>query len=93
MTCSLTDFDQPCDVVTVCPDRRTGPMLLRLAVRSIVLHRPLADRVEIELRDGTRLEEVAIEALYQIASGAILSGAWPIHAAAAATVQRPSTRA
>lgn len=71
MACSLTDFDQTCDIVTSHPHRRTGPMCLRAAVRSIILHRPLAECVEIELGDGTRLEEVAIEALYVIASGTI----------------------
>ncbi len=74
MTCSLTDFDQICDVLTENPDRRMGPMQLRAAVRSISIHRPLAEAVAIELSDGTRLDELEIEALHTIASGTLFNG-------------------
>ncbi len=73
MTCSLTDLDQSCDIVTRQPERRIGPITLRAAIRCIVLHRPLAEQIEIELEDGTRLEEAAIEALYDLTSTIVLS--------------------
>lgn len=75
MTGTPIDLGQICDIVTDSPDRRMGPLALAAAVRCVVTHRPQAETVRIELRDGTQLEEVAIEALYEIASSTCFMGA------------------
>lgn len=62
------DLDQNCDIVNRNPDRCTGPMRLRSAVRAVVQHRPLAQEVELRLGDGETLSEVEIEAIYAAAS-------------------------
>ena len=64
----MFDLDQNCDILTHNPDRCTGPMRLRFAVRSVVLHRPLVDGVELRLSDGQRLGEAEIDAIYVAAS-------------------------
>ena len=60
-------LDGPCDIITRGPDRRTGPLLLRFAVRCIVDHRPLAEEVEIRMGSGEVMGEAEIEALYALA--------------------------
>ncbi len=80
MTGSVIDLNQACDIVTAAPDRRMGPMVLRAAVRCVVTHRPEAEIVLIELKDGTQLEEVVIEAIYEIASATCFVAASQVEA-------------
>lgn len=67
MRTASSDLDQPCDIVTSSPSRRTGPMLLRNAIRCVVDHRPLAEHVAIELEDGRQLDEADVAAMYEVA--------------------------
>lgn len=66
------DLDEDCFLVTKRPDRRIGPILLRCAVRRVVDRRPQADEVAIETLHGIVLDKPEIEAIYALASLAML---------------------
>ncbi len=54
------------EIITSNPPRRTGPVHVKLAIRAIVHHRPLAEEVSIRTIEGDVFTEEQIIALFEI---------------------------
>lgn len=67
MTNDLELLEKTCDIVTRNPQRSTGPLCMKAAVRCVIEHRPLAEEVELHLDDGQILSEERVEGLYELA--------------------------